>query len=91
MGNAVFGDFDTALEELLRPYDAAINNGALTVMISFSSNNGKACHSDKYIITDVLKGKLGFNGIVVSDYEGVAKLRDHRRSSASAVNGEWIC
>ena len=37
-------------------------------MISYSSWNGAKLHGNKYLITDVLKGELGFTGFVVSDW-----------------------
>jgi beta-glucosidase len=44
----------------LPPYIAAVENGAMNVMISFNSWNGLKMHASKYWITDVLKGELGF-------------------------------
>ncbi len=52
----------------LPPYKAAIDAGAETVMVSFSSFGGMKMHANKYLITDVLKGELGFKGFVVSDW-----------------------
>lgn len=49
-------------------YPPAIEAGALTVMISFSSWNGVKMTGNKSMITDVLKGRMGFDGIVVSDW-----------------------
>lgn len=43
-------------------------------MISYSSWNGVKMHSSHYLISDVLKGELGFEGFVVSDWQGVDKL-----------------
>lgn len=61
-------------EQLLLPYQDAIDAGVRTVMVSFSSINGVKTHEDKYLITDVLKGDLGFTGLVVSDYNGVQQV-----------------
>lgn len=67
--------FETLLrDELLTPYQEAIDAGVRTVMVSFSSINGVKTHEDKYLITDVLKGDLGFTGLVVSDYNGVQQV-----------------
>jgi beta-glucosidase len=49
-------------------YPPAIEAGALTVMISFSSWNGVKMTGNKSMITDVLKGRMAFDGIVVSDW-----------------------
>lgn len=51
-------------------YYSAIPAGVQTVMASFSSWQGRKLHGDKEILTDVLKGQLGFNGFVVGDWNG---------------------
>ena len=51
-------------------YPAAINAGALTVMISFSGWNGVKNHGNGSLITGVLKQRMGFDGLVVGDWNG---------------------
>jgi beta-glucosidase len=51
-------------------YPAAIDAGALTVMASFSSWNGVKHHGNASLLTDVLKGRMGFAGLVVGDWNG---------------------
>jgi beta-glucosidase len=51
-------------------YPAAIDAGALTVMISFSSWNGIKNHGNRSLITGVLKGRMGFEGLAVGDWNG---------------------
>ena len=51
-------------------YPTAINAGALTVMASFSSWNGSKLHGNRSLLTDVLRGPLGFTGFVVGDWNG---------------------
>ena len=51
-------------------YFSAIPAGVQTVMASFSSWQGRKLHGDKELLTDVLKGRLGFNGFVVGDWNG---------------------
>ena len=51
-------------------YYSAIPAGVQTVMASFNSWNGRKLHGDKELLTDVLKGKMGFNGFVVGDWNG---------------------
>ena len=58
----------------LAPYAAAVKAGVGSVMVSFSSWNGNKMHGNKYLITDVLKGELGFQGLVVSDWAGIDQL-----------------
>jgi beta-glucosidase len=43
-------------------------------MVSYSTLNDKKMHENKYWISDVLKEELGFNGIVVSDYNGILQV-----------------
>ncbi|WP_426031245.1 glycoside hydrolase family 3 protein [Caulobacter sp. DWP3-1-3b2] len=49
-------------------YPPSIDAGILTVMVSFSSWNGQKMTGNKTLITDVLKGRMGFQGFVVSDW-----------------------
>lgn len=74
------GDTQLPLEELLKvhvpPYIQAIDAGVLTVMVSFSSWNGTKCHASEFLLTDLLKKQLGFNGFVVSDMQGIDYVSD---------------
>jgi len=68
-------EFDQLLHDsLLEPYKAAVDAGVRTVMVSYSSVNGLKCHENSYLINDVLKGELGFTGLVVSDYNGIQQV-----------------
>ena len=58
----------------LPPYKAAIDAGAQTIMVSFSSWGGMKMSAQKYLITDVLKGELGFKGFVVSDWGAIDQI-----------------
>lgn len=51
-------------------YPASIDAGALTVMASFSSWNGTKHHGNPSLLTDVLKKRMGFAGLVVGDWNG---------------------
>lgn len=51
-------------------YYGAIPAGVQTVMASFSSWQGRKLHGDKELLTAILKGRLGFNGFVVGDWNG---------------------
>ncbi len=51
-------------------YPPAIDAGALTVMASFSSWNGAKHHGNASLLTDVLKQRMGFAGLVVGDWNG---------------------
>ncbi|WP_346533665.1 glycoside hydrolase family 3 N-terminal domain-containing protein [Micromonospora sp. DPT] len=71
---------DTALSEAqlraihLPPFQAAVQRGVGSVMISYSSWNGVKLHGHQYLISTVLKGELGFTGFVVSDWNGIDQI-----------------
>lgn len=84
---------DTALteDELLRshaaPYLPALEAGVRTVMASFNSWNREKCHASRYLLTDVLKGRFGFDGVVISDWDGVDQIADELADSLeTAIN-----
>jgi len=60
----------------LPPFKAAIDAGALSVMINSGSVNGIPGHANYELLTNVLKGELGFNGFAISDWADVTKLMD---------------
>lgn len=55
-------------------YPAAIDAGVLTVMASFSSWNGTKNHGNRSLLTDALKGAMGFEGLLVGDWNGHAQI-----------------
>lgn len=57
-----------------RPYPEAIRAGVQTVMASFSSWNGEKMHGHRYLLTEVLKGRMGFDGLVIGDWNGHAQV-----------------
>ncbi len=68
-------------------YRAAIASGVGSVMASFSSWNGQKLHGHRYLLTDVLKGELGFSGFLVSDWAGIDQLPgDYTSDVETAVN-----
>ena len=71
----------------LPPYQSAVQSGVGAVMISYSSWNGVKDHSNQYLITTVLKGELGFQGIVVSDWAGIDQISsDYAFDVRTAIN-----
>ncbi|WOF41977.1 exo 1,3/1,4-beta-D-glucan glucohydrolase [Sphingopyxis indica] len=51
-------------------YPPAINAGTRTIMASFNSWQGVKMHGNKSLLTDVLKGRMGFDGFIVGDWNG---------------------
>ena len=68
------GDDDISEADLIRlhaqGYPPAIEAGAMTVMVSYSSWQGRKMHGNQSLLTGVLKGRMGFDGFVVSDWNG---------------------
>jgi beta-glucosidase len=69
-------DERTLREAMLPPYRAAIEAGALNVMVSYGSWRDLRMHAHRYLLTDVLKGELGFEGFVVTDWAAIDQLHD---------------
>ncbi len=61
-------------EYFLPPFTAAVKAGARTVMVNSAEINGVPGHINKHLLTDVLKGELGFDGFVVTDWDDIKKL-----------------
>ncbi|MBZ0305090.1 MAG: glycoside hydrolase family 3 protein, partial [Anaerolineae bacterium] len=58
----------------LAPYIAAIEAGALNIMVSHSSWNGLKMHANHYLLTTVLKEECGFQGFLVSDWMAINQI-----------------
>ncbi|MDT7603268.1 MAG: beta-glucosidase [Acidobacteriota bacterium] len=61
-------------EYFLPTFAAAVQAGAHTVMVNSAEINGTPGHINHHILTDILRGELGFKGVVVSDWEDIKKL-----------------
>ena len=71
----------------LVPYKAAVDAGALSIMVSFSSYRGEKMHGHRALLTDVLKGELGFRGFLVSDWQAIDQLPgDYHTDVVTAIN-----
>jgi beta-glucosidase len=80
-------DEATLRETHLPGFRSAVAAGVGTVIVSFSSGNGQKMHGNRYLLTDVLKGELGFPGFLVSDWGGVDQLPgDYAAQVETAVN-----
>ena len=85
------GNTEVDLEELMgvhgQGYLSALDAGVNSVMASFNSWNGDKIHGNKELLTDVLKGQLGFTGFVISDWNGVGQVDGCTNAScAQAIN-----
>lgn len=80
-------DEQTLRDVHLAGYRAAINAGVGSIMVSYSSWNGIKMHANKYLLTDVLKGELGFEGFLVSDWSATYQLPgDFATQIETAIN-----
>ena len=61
----------------LRPFEAAVNAGVMTLMASFSDLDGVPASGNRFLMTDILRGEWQFDGFVVSDWDSVRQLQIH--------------
>jgi beta-glucosidase len=85
------GDTRVTEDELRRihlpAYPTAIQAGVGSVMVSYSSWNGEPMHGNRRLVTDVLKGELGFSGFVVSDWAAIDLMSpDYTQDIERAIN-----
>ena len=101
-GNTVFGTGtnwykidrgDVVLDEeelrskYIKPFKESIKMGVGSIMVSYNSWKGKKLHGHKYLINDVLKKELKFDGIVVSDWAGINELdKDYKTCIIQSIN-----
>ncbi|MBN2313516.1 MAG: glycoside hydrolase family 3 C-terminal domain-containing protein [Sedimentisphaerales bacterium] len=84
---------DTVIDEAglraihLPPYITAVNAGVATIMPSFSSWNGLKCSASKRLLTEILKGELGFEGFLISDYRAIDQVHpDYKTAIGISIN-----
>ena len=70
-------------EYYLPSFREAIKSGASTVMINSGEINGEPVHASKYLLTDVLRNELGFQGLIVTDWEDIKRLYDRHNVANS--------
>jgi beta-glucosidase len=92
-GNTTLSE-EEVLKRLLPPYRAAVEAGVGSVMASFNSLDGVPMHAHRTMITDVLKGSLKFEGIVVSDWKAYSRFGGNNIINAGvdvvmAVEGDF--
>ena len=87
------GDADEKemMEEILLPHETMIRlAGSKVVMPGYHAVHGTNCVANKEILEDILRGYVGFDGMVVSDYTAIDQLPDQEdavHKAAAAING----
>ncbi|HEX6037327.1 glycoside hydrolase family 3 N-terminal domain-containing protein [Longimicrobium sp.] len=66
-------------ENYLPPFAAAVRAGARSVMVNSAEIDGEPVHASRYWLTDVLRGELGFQGVIVTDWEDIYYLHTRHR------------
>jgi beta-glucosidase len=79
-------------QHFVKPFAAAVRAGTVTCMVNSSEINGVPVHSSEFYLTDLLRGELGFEGFVVSDWADIENLytrekvaKDRREAVKMAV------
>lgn len=79
------GPIDISLRTLweicLPPFKTAIESGLNTIMANSAEVNGIPVHASKNLLVDILRDKLKFNGIVISDWMDIEKLHVYHKTA----------
>ena len=86
IGQVLLGERDL-LEVQARPFGAAIAEAGLeSVMCAYSDVNGEPAAASRHLLTDLLRGALGFEGMTVADYGAVNALFTRQRSATDEAD-----
>ena len=85
------GNLAVSEEELrkrhLPPFQKAIDEGVATFMAAYNTWNDLKCHANKFLLTDLLKDELGFEGFVVSDWAAIEEIPgDYKSDIITSIN-----
>ncbi|PAU93112.1 beta-glucosidase [Aliifodinibius salipaludis] len=70
------------IHEFHRPsFQAAIDAGIKTIMVNSSEINGIPVHNSKQLLSDLLREEMGFEGIVLTDWEDIGKLVNYHKTA----------
>ncbi len=74
-------------ENMLGPFEAAVSEaGAMSLMPSYGEIDGVPVHGSRYLLTDILRGELGFDGFTISDYSALSMLYALHRAVPDALS-----
>ena len=72
-------------EYFLPPFEAAIDAGVMTVMVNSGDVNRIPVHASRFLLTEVLRGELGFDGVIVTDWEDIIKMHRVHHTAANRM------
>lgn len=75
----VFLGWHELYEAYLMPFQAAIDAGLASIMNAYPELDGELVAASRRLLTDLLRGVLGFDGVVVSDYEAIPMIHNYHR------------
>ena len=75
-------------EIFLPPFKTAIDAGMYSIMTAHNELNGIPCHSDEWMMSEVMRGEMGFDGFFVSDWMDIERLVDRHHT---ALNQKEAC
>ncbi|RGN39315.1 beta-glucosidase BglX [Bacteroides oleiciplenus] len=75
--NTVDMSHNRMFNEYMYPYEAAVEAGVGSVMASFNEVDGIPATGNKWLMTDLLRDKWGFQGFVVTDFTGISEMIEH--------------
>ncbi|MEO6229274.1 MAG: glycoside hydrolase family 3 N-terminal domain-containing protein [Ferruginibacter sp.] len=78
-------------EYYLPQFREAVKAGASTIMINSSEINGVPVHASKYLLTDLLRKELGFEGLIVTDWEDIKRVNDRHNVAATPREAVAMC
>jgi len=76
--------------EYMYPYQAAVEAGVGSVMVSFNEVDGIPATANKWLMSDVLRDQWGFSGLVVTDYTGIMEMIDHGIGDLQTVSARAL-
>ena len=86
-----YADELSSLEYYLRPFQMCIEDAhPWNIMISYPELWGVPAHANRHLNTDILRGKYGFDGLIVSDYSGIQQLQTFDGVASSPVEAAYM-
>ncbi len=71
-------------EVFLAPFQAAIRDAGLaSIMNAYPELDGEVVAASRRILTDLLRGALGFDGLIVSDYQAITMIHDYHKAAVN--------